>query len=181
MGISIALLIFVASTGIAYFALGYFAEETGNGPQIEGHQEKELSATDNETGPGTRQPQDDDDSTTHLMVSLLFGAGMSVVGLVLWEASARMKGNAATVLLEEGLDDMTVRDVELVGRMMEMEEFTVPELVKKARVSRSSVWRLVRKMVDEGLVEETEKEKLPDSGRGKPRKVYRYSKSHPNM
>jgi predicted transcriptional regulator len=81
------------------------------------------------------------------------------------------------MLLEHGLHDMTVRDVGIVGQIMNLKEFTIPELMKLTKTSKITVWRTVQKLVERGLVQPTQKTKLAANGlggRGKPSRVYRY-------
>ena len=161
-GIVLALIVFVAATGLSYLALDqYYGEED---TRI-----KEQSGTAQDEGPVplSRSPGNQ-------YLPLTIGASMGIVSLIGWIASRQLERDATTVLLEEGLEDMTVRDVNIVRHMMTMEQFTVPELVEKTDVSRTSVWRLVKRMDESDLVEETGDEKLPKSGRGKPSKVYKY-------
>ncbi len=72
---------------------------------------------------------------------------------------------------------MTVRDVEIVGYIMELGEFTLPELMRRTRASKITVWRTVQKLVEKGLVQLTEKTALTANGlggRGKPSRIYKY-------
>jgi hypothetical protein len=90
----------------------------------------------------------------------------------------RSWGDAAAVLVEHGFHDMTVREVEIVGHMMEKKEFTVPELMKLTKASKITVWRTVQKLMERGLVAKTEKTKMASGGlggRGKPSIVYRFT------
>ncbi|MEM2890787.1 MAG: winged helix-turn-helix transcriptional regulator, partial [Candidatus Hadarchaeum sp.] len=73
--------------------------------------------------------------------------------------------------------DMTVRDVEIVGYIMERGEFTIPELMRLSNASKITVWRTVRRLVQKGLVVQTDKTRLSSNGlggRGKPSRIYRY-------
>jgi predicted transcriptional regulator len=61
--------------------------------------------------------------------------------------------------------------------MMELKEFTIPQLIKETRASKLTVWRTVQKLVEQGLVQSTEQTRLAANGlggRGKPSRVYRY-------
>ena len=110
-------------------------------------------------------------------IAATIGVAMSVMVLAVWAGYRQMWGDATSTLLEQGLNDMTVRDVEIVGCIMERGEFTIPELVKTTKASKITVWRTVQKLVEKGLVQQTEKTKLASSGlggRGKPSGVYRY-------
>lgn len=110
-------------------------------------------------------------------IAATIGIAMSIMALAVWAGYRQMWGDATSTLLEQGLNDMTVRDVEIVGYIMEMGEFTIPELVKTTKASKITVWRTVQKLVEKGLVQQTEKTKLASSGlggRGKPSDVYKY-------
>jgi uncharacterized membrane protein len=110
-------------------------------------------------------------------IAATIGIAMSVVALAVWTGYRQMWGDATSTLLEQGLNDMTVRDVEIVGYIMELGEFTIPELMKTTKASKITVWRTVQKLVEKELVQQTEKTKLAASGlggRGKPSYIYRY-------
>jgi hypothetical protein len=112
-----------------------------------------------------------------LPIAASIGIAMGVVVLAVWAGYRQMWGGATSTLLEHGLHDMTVRDVEIVGHIMELKEFTIPELMKLTKVSKITVWRTVQKLVEQGLVQLTERTKLAANGlggRGKPSRVYRY-------
>lgn len=107
--------------------------------------------------------------------SLGIAAG-ALLGAV-WLSKVEARGNATSVLLGEGLENMSVRDAEIVGEIMRRKEFTIPEIKKKSGTSKITTWRTVKKLVEEGLVEETERTKAPSNGlggRGKPSQVYKY-------
>lgn len=109
-------------------------------------------------------------ATLGIAVSLIFGA--------VWLSRQEAMGNATTVLLEKGLENMSVRDAEIVGEIMRKKEFTIPELMEKAGTSKITTWRTVKKLVDKGLVKETERTRKPSrglGGRGKPSKIYEYT------
>ena len=110
-------------------------------------------------------------------IAATIGIAMSVMALAVWAGYRQMWGDATSTLLEQGLNDMTVRDVEIVGYIMELGEFTIPDLIKTTKASKITVWRTVQKLVEKGLVQQTEKTKLAANGRGgrgKPSGVYRY-------
>lgn len=115
--------------------------------------------------------------TTVLPISASIGVAVGFMVLAVWIGYRRMWGDAASTLLEQGLHDMTVRDVEIVGHIMELKEFTIPELMKLTKTSKITVWRTVQKMVRQELVQPSEKTKLAANGlggRGKPSRIYRY-------
>lgn len=110
-------------------------------------------------------------------IAASIGISMGLVALAVWVGYRRMWGDAASTLLEHGLHDMTVRDVEIVGQIMELKEFTIPQLMKETRASKPTVWRTVQKLVEQGLVQPTEQTRLAANGlggRGKPSHVYKY-------
>lgn len=104
-----------------------------------------------------------------VIISTILGAGLLT--------KQELRGNATSKLLEEGLEGLTVRDVEIFSQIMKMGEFTIPELMRKTETSKVTTWRTVKKLVEEELVEETDEKKPPSrglGGRGKPSKVYRF-------
>ncbi|RLG56558.1 MAG: hypothetical protein DRN83_03775 [Hadesarchaea archaeon] len=112
-----------------------------------------------------------------LPIATGLGIVAGIASVALWTASRPTWGGVAATLIEHGLHDMTVRDVEIVGYMMELKEFTIPELMKLTKASKITVWRTVQKLVEKGLVRQTEKTKLAANGiggRGKPSHVYMY-------
>ncbi len=105
-----------------------------------------------------------------------------ILGLVvfgIWATRQQAWGDATSMLLETGMHDMTVRDVEIVGEVIAMERFTIPELMKRTSASKITIWRTVQKLIDRGIVRKTE-DTTPSSkglgGRGKPSQVYEYIK-----
>lgn len=172
MGALIAIIVLICSTGLSYLVLDHYY---GNGGV-----ESEPGGAGVQSEPNI--PSGGSDSRVNVLpLSSAIGVGMLAVTILAWNGSKKVsssmiqsQGNAAALLLNQGLENMTVRDVKIVGRMIDKRQFTIPHLLKGTQVSRSSVWKLVKKMVDRGLVEETGQKRLPDSGRGKPSKVYRY-------
>jgi len=112
-----------------------------------------------------------------LPIAASIGVAMSFTVLAVWIGYRRMWGDAASTLLEQGFHDMTVRDVEIVGQIMDLKEFTIPELVRRTRASKITVWRTVQKLVEQGLVRQIEQTKPASNGlggRGKPSRIYKY-------
>lgn len=110
-------------------------------------------------------------------IATSIGIAMGVMVFAVWVGYQEMRGSATSTLLEHGLHDMTVRDVEIVGHIMKLEEFTIPELIKLTKTSKITIWRTVQKLVEQGLVQPTEQTRLAANGRGgrgKPSRVYRY-------
>jgi uncharacterized membrane protein len=104
-------------------------------------------------------------------------AAISLIAVAIWVGYRQAWGDATSTLLERGLHDMTVRDVEIVGYIMQKEEFTIPELMKLSKASKITVWRTVQKLAEQGLVEPTDQTRPAANGlggRGKPSQVYRY-------
>jgi predicted transcriptional regulator len=135
-----------------------------------------LDETLSGAGPGTfiiRETK----SIAVLPISASIGVALGFTVLAVWIGYRRMWGDAASTLLEQGLHNMTVRDVEIVGQIMDLKEFTIPELMRRTHVSKITVWRTVQKLTERGLVEPTERTKLAANGlggRGKPSRVYKY-------
>jgi hypothetical protein len=157
LGVLVALIVFVSATTVSYVFLDLFY---GARPV---YRERALVP---ETKPLDILP-----------ISVSIGAAMGIITIAVWVGSKRLWGDATSTLLERGLHDMTVRDVEIVGHIMEMKEFTIPALMRRSRVSRSMVWRIVQKMIKQGLVQQTEQVGLTArglGGRGKPSRVYKY-------
>lgn len=112
-----------------------------------------------------------------LPIAVSIGIAMCFMVAAVWIGYRRMWGDAASTLLEQGLHNMTVRDVEIVGQIMDLKEFTIPELMRRTHVSKITAWRTVQKLIERGLVEPTERTKLAANGlggRGKPSRVYKY-------
>ena len=112
-----------------------------------------------------------------LPIAASIGITMGLMVFAVWIGYRRMWGDAASTLLEQGLHNMTVRDVEIVGQIMDLKEFTIPELMRRTHVSKITAWRTVQKLIERGLVEPTEQTKLAANGlggRGKPSRVYKY-------
>jgi len=116
-----------------------------------------------------------------LPISAIIGISMGFMVFSVWIGYKRMWGDAASTLLEQGLHDMTVRDVEIVGQIIDLREFTIPELVRQTGASKITVWRTVQKLIEQGLVKQIEQTKPAANGlggRGKPSRVYRYVGTH---
>ncbi|MEW6221949.1 MAG: helix-turn-helix domain-containing protein [Candidatus Hadarchaeota archaeon] len=112
-----------------------------------------------------------------LPVAASIGIAVGVAALAVWIGYRQAWGDATSTLLEQGLHDMTVRDVEIVGYIMQRGEFTIPELMKLTDATKITVWRTVQKLVDQGLVVQTEQTKPAANGlggRGKPSQIYKY-------
>ncbi len=112
-----------------------------------------------------------------LPISAIIGVAVGSIAIGIWISRQKLWGNAMSTLLEHGLKDMTVRDIEIVGQIMKLEEFTLPQLMRQASASRATTWRTVRKLIRQGLVQQTDKTSPAANGRGgrgKPSRVYRY-------
>jgi hypothetical protein len=102
---------------------------------------------------------------------------ISLITFGVWVGYRHTWGDATSTLVDYGLQDMTVRDVEIFGEMIEMKEFTIPELMGRTHASKLRVWRIVQKLVQREIVKSTEKTKPAAGGlggRGKPSRVYHY-------
>ncbi|MGC8816955.1 MAG: MarR family transcriptional regulator [Candidatus Hadarchaeum sp.] len=112
-----------------------------------------------------------------LPLAATLGVGAGLLAVAIWVGYRQAWGEAASTLIEHGLHDMTVRDVEIVGYIMERGEFTIPELMKLSSASKITVWRTVQRLVKKGLVVQTDRTRLSSNGlggRGKPSRIYRY-------
>ena len=112
-----------------------------------------------------------------LPIATSIGVAVGLVAVAIWFGYRQSWGEATSTLLEHGLYDMTVRDVEIVGYIMERGQFTIPELMKLTDASKITVWRTVQKLEEKGLVEQTDDTKLAANGlggRGKPSRIYKY-------
>ncbi|MFN4133040.1 MAG: MarR family transcriptional regulator [Candidatus Hadarchaeales archaeon] len=112
---------------------------------------------------------------------LPIAAGVGVItGLavfVVWIGYRQAWGEATLTLLKHGLHDMTVRDIEIIGYIMQKGEFTIPELMKMSKASKLTIWRTVQKLIERGLVKPTDRTRPAANGlggRGKPSQIYRY-------
>lgn len=153
-GMIIALIVFVAATVGSFLVLNSLYESRGT-PAT---QSEDVSYK----MPGNR------------IFAVGIGATMGLVALVMWQGSSSIQQDTISIMLHRGLEDLTVRDLEIVRRMMKKEEFTIPELQKHTPASRQSIWRLVKKLEEKELVKKTDRNRLPSSGRGKPSQVYEY-------
>lgn len=150
----VALVAFACATGLSYLALTYLSGGPSPGPS----------------------PTPTEPSLPNLpYLSLGAGLGAFIITIVTWEVSKKVRGEAASVLLSEGPERGTVKDVEMVAHMIEREKFTVPEISEEVGITKSTVWRLVDKLNDLGLVEDTGEKRNSNATRGRPSKVYRYT------
>ncbi len=157
-GAILAVLVLIFATGASYLtvSLVFEPDNTNDGPGIQSNNQP----TQKENGPW--------------MFSIGVGIAMGLITLASWEGARRTKKDAAELLLDQGLENMTVKDLVIVRRLIQKEEFTIPQLVEDSPVSRSSVWRLVKKLDKKGLIEEKDESEIPDGTRGKPKKVYQF-------
>jgi hypothetical protein len=112
-----------------------------------------------------------------LPIAASIGIAVGVAVFAIWIGYRQAWGDATSTLLEQGLHDMTVRDIEIVGYIMQKGEFTIPEIIKLTNASKITVWRTVQKLVEQGLVKPTEDTKPASNGlggRGKPSQIYKY-------
>lgn len=184
LGILISLAIILAATGISYVSIEKLYDQTEDegGTKIDNArysadtEEKPAggAALSSESAKGASRSSQDPFEKNIPFVSLGIGISMGIVSLIMWEGSKRTGGDAISMLIHRGLEDLTVRDLNITRQMIVKGEFTIPELLNHTSASRQSVWRLVNKLTEEGLVKKTDEKRLPKSGRGKPSQVYRY-------
>lgn len=105
-----------------------------------------------------------------------FAVGVAVFGVLsaVHLRKPETRGKAATLLLKNGREDARVRDVEILATIMKMEEFTVPEVMRKVGTSKATTYRTINDLVDMDLVKKTEESDL-SNGRGKPSQIYEFS------
>lgn len=111
------------------------------------------------------------------LFSLGTGAGITSIFFVMWRASSSKDESlikTINLLFKEELGSLTLKDLEIIQIAREKKEFTVPEVSKNCRVSRTQVWRVMKKLEEKGIIEKTTKEKSSPS-RGKPSKIYQYT------
>ena len=112
-----------------------------------------------------------------LPLSASLGIATGVIVLAVWVGYRRAWGDITTTFVEQGLHDMTLRDIEIAGYARESGEFTIPQLMKLAKASKLTVWRSIQKLIEKGLVQPTDQTRPSANGlggRGKPSRVYRY-------
>jgi uncharacterized membrane protein len=112
-----------------------------------------------------------------LPIATSIGIATGVAVFAIWIGYRQAWGDATSTLLKQGLHDMTVRDIEIVGYIIQRGEFTIPELMKLTNASKITVWRTVQKLAAEGLVVQTKQTKPAANGlggRGKPSQIYKY-------
>jgi uncharacterized membrane protein len=83
-------------------------------------------------------------------------------------------GDATSELIEHGLSNMKIQEVDMFRKIRSRKEFTIPELMRQTGASMTVTWRTVQKLIKKGLVEPTKKTIAPAAGRGKPSTVYKY-------
>jgi len=98
-------------------------------------------------------------------------AGAAAAG---WVVLHRVRGEAASELMEHGLSKMSLEETEIFIRIKGKNKFTLPELMHETGISKTAAWYTVHKLIKQGLVKPTEEFELPAAGRGKPSRVYRY-------
>jgi parallel beta-helix repeat protein len=91
-----------------------------------------------------------------------------------WIYLRRTRGEATSELIEHGLSNMKIQEVDMFRKIRSRKEFTIPELMQKTGASMTVVWRTVQKLIKKGLVQPTKKTIAPAAGRGKPSTVYKY-------
>ena len=175
-GLFIAILVIIVATGVTFAGLDAAIDPV----------EVDEDALANGDGMSImEQPEDLFDGKEPVqkpnifMISISVGVLMGVISFSAYQGGKQLQDDsktddAAGLLFEEGLENMTVKDSIIVRKLMDMKEFTIPDLVEGSPVSRSSVWRLVKRLNEKGLVEEKENSEISDGTRGKPRKVFKF-------
>lgn len=129
---------------------------------------------------GGSLPSSQEKTKSPLLVpfSISLGAVASLIFVGITSLRKReIRGDATSILLEEGLENLSIRDAEIFSQIIRMGEFTIPQLKKRTETSKVTTWRTVKKFVEEGLVKETDRKRAPSrglGGRGKPSQVYEY-------
>jgi uncharacterized membrane protein len=106
-------------------------------------------------------------------------AAALAVGLIaaVWIGLQRARGDAVSVLVNHGLNNMRIVEIEIVRVMRGAREFTIPELMRRTGASKTLAWCTVQKLMKKGLVRPTDLTRPASGGlggRGKPSRVYRY-------
>ncbi|MFP4005119.1 MAG: hypothetical protein ACLFUR_00160 [Candidatus Hadarchaeia archaeon] len=174
-GILISVFVVLIAFGISYLAIDNLYDHSGKPASAGLEEEFTDKLTEEESrNLGEESNQEDTFNKNIPFISLGIGISMGIVSLLMWEGGTQPRNDPISLLIHKGLEDLTVRDLNITRQMMIKNEFTIPELLKHTSASRQSVWRLVNKLQDEGMVEETSEKRLPKSGRGKPSQIYRY-------
>jgi hypothetical protein len=101
-------------------------------------------------------------------VSLVVVISAALIGI------RQARGAAASKLIERGLSNMRLQEVDIFREIRDQKEFTISEIMHETGVSKTVAWYTVQKLIKKGLVKPTGKVKLPAAGRGKPSTVYKY-------
>lgn len=180
--IVLVIILAIAVSMSSYFILDSFVL-VDNIQTSPGSSNQEL--TKNSDGPQTEYergspPSDQERDGSPLLVpfSVSLGAVASLIFVGITSLRKReIRGDATSILLEEGLENLSIRDAEIFSQIMRMGEFTIPQLKKRTETSKVTTWRTVKKFVEEGLVRKTDRKRAPSrglGGRGKPSQVYEY-------
>ena len=109
------------------------------------------------------------------------GAVLAVAGAVLVAIVSaavlhlrQARGDATSELIKHGLSSMSIQDADIFREIREHKEFTIPELMQKTGATKTVASYTIQKLIKKGLVKPTGEVKLPEAGRGKPSRVYRY-------
>jgi len=86
----------------------------------------------------------------------------------------QVRGDATTELIDRGLSTMRIQEVDIFREIREHNEFTISDLMRETGASSTLARRTILKLIKKGLVAPTGEVKLPEAGRGKPSKVYKY-------
>jgi uncharacterized membrane protein len=108
------------------------------------------------------------------VILAVLGVSAAAAASSAWIYLQRTRGEATSELIEHGLSNMKIQEVDMFRKIRSRKEFTIPELMQKTGASMTVVWRTVQKLIKKGLVQPTEGVKVPAAGRGKPSTVYKY-------
>jgi len=104
----------------------------------------------------------------------VLGVSAAAAASSAWIYLRRTRGEATSELIEHGLSNMKIQEVDIFRVIKERKEFTVIDLMRETGSSQNVAWRAVQKLIKKGLVQSTKDVKLSAAGRGKPSKVYKY-------
>lgn len=102
---------------------------------------------------------------------------LGILVAAVWFYTREARGDAASILAERGLSDMRLVEVDVFNVIRSRKEFTISDLMRETRVSKTLARRTIQKLVRKGLVRPTNHFKPAAGGlggRGKPSKVYKY-------
>jgi parallel beta-helix repeat protein len=110
------------------------------------------------------------------LAAILAVVGVALVAAVsaVWVGLRRSRGKATSELIEHGLSNMRIQEIDIFREIRAQKEFTIPDIINKTGASTIVAWRTVQKLIAKGLVKPTGETRPTAAGRGKPSIVYRY-------